>query len=255
VPAPPIGWIGPGVWGPIGDGCGLDQEPILTAGDSAVAAECPCEPSGFTCNGGVIDLYNAQLCSGPSLVGDNVMYPAPGSCAYLNNYADGLKSATVLVSPSVATIGSCVLATGAVPTPTLVNGSNLCAFSSQLSCGSGFACSPSGSPACIAIEDPSMAGQCPLETYPNMVARPKVATQACDCGAGSPNGSCQADLVLHTTSACNNAVATIDTSTSACPTISVAQGDVYAELIVDQDPTCGKATAVVTEQPWLVCCR
>ncbi|NUO50565.1 MAG: hypothetical protein HOV80_17050, partial [Polyangiaceae bacterium] len=255
VPAPPTGWIGPGVWGPIVDGCGVDQAPLLTAGESTNADVCPCEARGFSCNGGVIDLYSAQLCSAASLVGDNVVYPAPGTCGNLGSYPAGLKSATVIASPTIANIGTCVLATGAVPSPTIVNGNNLCGLTSQSSCGSGFACTPSGSAACIAIEDPSMTGQCPVETYPNMVGRPKTATQACDCGERIPHGSCQANLSLHKTAACDNEVASIDTSTSGCPTISITQGDVYAELVLDEPPTCGEGISLVTEQTWLVCCR
>ncbi len=256
VPAPPTGWIGPGVWGPISDGCGFDQTPVLIAGESVEPTACPCEPSGFTCTGGVIDFFSAQLCSASSIVGDNVMYPPPGTCAFLGNYASGLMSADVIASPQVASGGSCVLAGGAEPSPTLNNPSNLCALTSQASCGSGFACAPAGSPACIAIEDPTMAGECPLETYPNVVARPRSATQVCDCTVGSPSGTCKSDLVLHKTSACNNAFATIDTSSSGCPTISVAQGDVYGELVVEQSPTCGDGNALLTdEKTWLVCCQ
>src|SRR5688572_6440897 len=135
VPAPPTGWLGPGAWGPVADGCGVDQMPILVAGESANAVPCPCDAVDFSCHGGVLDLFGQQLCQAANLVGDNVPFSPPGSCAFLGNYADGLQSAKVLAPPEVATQGSCDQ-TGAA-SPTLVNASNLCALSSPASCGTG----------------------------------------------------------------------------------------------------------------------
>lgn len=251
VPAPPTGWIGPGFWLD-GDGeCGAAFTVLLLAGESAMVGACPCEPAGPTCTGGVIDYFATSQCL--SKVADNTGFGPPGTCSMVGTFSvSPPQGAEVVGLPMDDPAATCASPGGFVAKPFLTNPGNLCGLANGAQCGDGFACSPPGEPACIAVLDPTLTGTCP-EPY-TQARRVETGQQTCEC-TGTPVGGCSGAIELHPDANCSGAVATIPLEIPpGCEEISVPAGALYAKYVSIR-ATCISGVPTLTPESWLVCCQ
>jgi hypothetical protein len=252
VPAPPTGWIGPGFWLD-GDGqCGQAFTVLLSAGETASVGPCPCEPAGPTCTGGVIDYFATSSCL--NSVSDNNPFGLPETCSMVGLFeTNPPQGADVVGFPMPDPAATCTSPSGFVAKPFLRNPGNLCGLQTAAMCGDGFACTPPGEPACIAVLDSAQTGTCP-EPY-TQARRVETGPQVCDC-SGNPVGSCTGEIELHQDALCSAAVATIPLTIPAeCADVSAVNvGELYAKYI-PLPATCTNGQGIFTLESWLVCCE